>query len=162
MIVSSVIDPDHTDVPLTWRPQERITRFTAPEGVRELANDNEGGQLGAGGPFGAGHYVYLAVNLDSYTNEGTSHYPYFPEYLSTTFGATTSLRNRHIEVYFDPDYRPGRTSTGWRPFGIARASVRFILKPQYSRASIPSPTTSSFVPATAMGSLFTPTSYSPW
>ena len=52
--------------------------------------------------LGLGHYVYLATNLDNHTNEGTSHYPYFPEYLSTTFGATTSLRSRHLEVYFDP------------------------------------------------------------
>ncbi|MGD0222906.1 MAG: DUF2334 domain-containing protein [Terriglobia bacterium] len=129
MIVSSVIDPDHTDVPLTWRPQERITRFAAPEGVRELANDSEGGQpVALAGSFGAGHYVYLAVNLDSYTNEGTSHYPYFPEYLSTTFGATTSLRNRHIEVYFDPDYRPGadfnRLATIWHRAGISTIHIK--------------------------------------
>jgi uncharacterized protein YdaL len=129
MIVSSVIDPDHTDVPLTWRPQERITRFTAPEGVRELANDNEGGQsVALAGSFGAGHYVYLAANLDSYTNEGTSHYPYFPDYLSTTFGATTSLRSRHLEVYFDPADRPGadlnRLALIWHRAGISVIHVK--------------------------------------
>ena len=124
MIVSSVTDPNHTDIPLTWRPAERITRFTSPEGLRELANDNESGQAVAlAGSFGVGHYVYLAAHLDNYTNEGTSHYPYFPEYLSTTFGATTSLRNRHLEVYFDPDYRPGadfnRLATIWHRAGIS-------------------------------------------
>ena len=73
-----------------------------------MADDDESGQpVALAGSFGAGHYVYLATSLDNYTNEGTSHYPYFPEYLSTTFGATTSLRSRHLEVYFDPAYRPG-------------------------------------------------------
>ncbi len=128
MIVSSVTDPNHTDMKLTWRPEERIPRFTAPEDVRELAEDNESGQpVALAGSFGAGHYIYLAAQLDSYTNDGTSHYPYFPEYLSTTFGATTSLRSRHIEVYFDPSYRPGadlnRLAAIWHRSGISTVHV---------------------------------------
>ena len=128
-IVSTVTDPDHTDMQLTWRPEERITRFTPPEGIRELADDNESGQpVALAGSFGAGHYVYLAAQLDSYTNEGTSHYPYFPDYLSTTFGAPTSLRSRHIEVYFDPSDRPGadlnRLATIWHRAGISTVHVK--------------------------------------
>ena len=128
MVVSSVTDPIHADMKLTWRPEERVTRFTAPEGVRDLAEDDESGQpVALAGSFGAGHYVYLATHLDPYTNEGTSHYPYFPEYLSTTFGATTSLRSRHIEVYFDPDNRPGadlnRLATIWHRAGISTVHV---------------------------------------
>ena len=114
---------------LTWRPEERIARFTAPENVRELADDDESGQpVALAGSFGAGHYVYLATHLDNHTNEGTSHYPYFPEYLSTTFGATTSLRSRHLEVYFDPSYRPGadlnRLATIWHRSGISTVHVK--------------------------------------
>jgi uncharacterized protein YdaL len=128
MIVSSVTDPIHADMKLTWRPEERVSRFTAPEDVRELADDDESGQpVALAGSFGAGHYVYLAANLDPHTNEGTSHYPYFPEYLSTTFGAPTSLRSRHIEVYFDPSYRPGadlnRLATIWHRYGISTVHV---------------------------------------
>jgi hypothetical protein len=128
MIVSSVTDPIHADMKLTWRPEERVARFTAPEDVRDLAEDDESGQpVALAGSFGAGHYVYLGTNLDNYTNEGTSHYPYFPEYLSTTFGATTSLRSRHIEVYFDPSDRPGadlnRLATIWHRYGISTVHV---------------------------------------
>jgi len=128
MVVRSVTDPIHADMKLTWRPEERVTRFTAPEGVRELADDDDSGQpVALAGSFGAGHYVFLATHLDPYTNEGTSHYPYFPEYLSTTFGATTSLRSRHIEVYFDPDNRPGadlnRLATIWHRAGISTVHV---------------------------------------
>ena len=127
-IVSSVTDPDHTDVKLTWRPDEHIARFTPPENVRELMDDNESGQpMAFSGSFGAGHYIYLAAQLDNFTNEGTSHYPYFPEYLSTTFGAPTSLRSHHIEVYFDPDSRPGadlnRLATIWHRAGISTVHV---------------------------------------
>ena len=128
MVVSSVTDPNHTDMKLTWRPEERITRFTAPEGIRELADDDESGQpVALAGSFGAGHYVYLAAQLDNHTNEGTSHYPYFPEYLSTTFGAPTSLRSRQIEVYFDPNDHLGadlnRLATIWHRAGISTVHV---------------------------------------
>ncbi len=128
MIVSSVTDPNHADMPLVWRPEERIVRFTAPDDARELANDDEGGQpVAVAGSFGAGHYIYLAAPLDNRTSEGTSHYPYFPEYLSTTFGASSSLRSRHLEVYFDPSYRPGadlnRLATIWHRAGISTVHV---------------------------------------
>ena len=127
-IVSGVTDPDYTDVKLAWHPEEHIARFTAPENVHDLMDDNESGQpVALSGSFGAGHYIYLAAPFDNFTNEGTSHYPYFPEYLSTTFGATTSLRSRHIEVYFDPDSRPGadlnRLATIWHRAGISTVHV---------------------------------------
>ena len=116
---------------LTWRPEERITRFTAPEDVRELMDDNESGQpVALAGSFGAGHYVYLAAHLDNHTNEGTSHYPYFPEYLSTTFGATTSLRSRQHRGVLRSQRSPGGgPQSAWRPSGIARASARFTWRP---------------------------------
>ncbi len=127
-IVSAVTDPDYTDVKLNWLPQEKIPRYNPPDNIRELMDDSEGGQpVAFSGSYGAGHYIYLAAQLDNYTNEGTSHYPYFPEYLSTTFGATTSLRSRHIEVYFDPDSRPGadlnRLATIWHRAGISTVHV---------------------------------------
>ena len=127
-IVSAVTDPDHTDIKLVWHPNEHIARFTAPENAHELMDDDESGQpVAFSGSFGAGHYIYLAAQLDNFTDEGTSHYPYFPEYLSTTFGATTSLRSRHIEVYFDPDSRPGadlnRLATIWHRAGVSTVHV---------------------------------------
>jgi uncharacterized protein YdaL len=128
-IVSAVTDPDHSDVKLTWRPDEHVARFTPPENIRELMDDDESGQpVALAGSFGAGHYIYLATYLDNHTSDGTSHYPYFPEYLSTTFGATTSLRSRHVEVYFDPDLRPGadlnRLATIWHRSGITTIHVK--------------------------------------
>jgi uncharacterized protein YdaL len=129
MVVSTVTDPNHTDMPLVWRPEERVTRFTPPENVRELADTTDGGQpVALAGSYRAGHYVYLAAVLDNHTSDGTSHYPYFPEYLSTTFGAPTSLRNRRIEVYFDPDARPmadyNRLATIWHRSGISTVHVK--------------------------------------
>ncbi len=129
MIVAAVTDPDHSDVQLTWLPEEHLKKFTAPEHVRDLMDDNESGQpVAVAGSFGAGHYIYLAANLDDYTNEGTSHYPYFPIYLSTVFGAPTSLHSRQIEVYFDPADRPGadlnRLATIWHRAGISTVHVK--------------------------------------
>jgi uncharacterized protein YdaL len=127
-IVSSVTDAIHVDMPLSWRPDVQMVRFTAPEDVRELAVDNESGRpVALAGSFGAGHYIFLAAPLDNHTNEGTSHYPYFPEYLNTTFGATSALRSRHLEVYFDPSYRSGadlnRLATIWHRSGIGTVHV---------------------------------------
>lgn len=129
MTVSSVSDPDHSDVPLSWRPQEQVKRFTAPENAHDLMDDRDSGQpVAVSGSYGAGHFIYLAANLDNYTNEGTSHYPYFPAYLGTTFGAVTSLRSQHIEVYFDPADRPGadlnRLATIWHRAGISTVHVK--------------------------------------
>ena len=44
MIVTTVTDAIHQDMKLTWRPQERVSRFTAPEDIRELATDDESGK----------------------------------------------------------------------------------------------------------------------
>ena len=72
-----------------------------------MVENGSGQPVALAGSFGPGRFVYLAASLDSYTNEGTSHYPYFLEYLSTTFGATSPRRRSRLEVYFDPNYRLG-------------------------------------------------------
>jgi hypothetical protein len=128
LVVNSVLDAEHSDMQLTWRPDERVARFTPPPDARELMSDAEGGQpLAVSGSAGAGHYLYLAAALDNHTRYGTSHYPYFPEYLSTTFGASTALRNTRLDVYFDPSYRPGadynRLATIWRRSGISTIHI---------------------------------------
>lgn len=128
LAVSSVSDSNHGDMKLTWRPEEHIARFTPPEDARELMTDTESGQpLAVSGSVGAGHYLYLAAAFDNHTKDGTSHYPYFPEYLSTTFGVSTPLRNSRLDVYFDPSYRPGadynRLATIWRRSGISTIQV---------------------------------------
>ena len=126
--VSSVTDPRHSKIKLTWRPEEPIARFTVPDNARMLMVENGSGQpVALAGSFGAGHFVYLAASLDSYTNEGTSHYPYFLEYLSTTFGATSPRRSSRLEVYFDPNYRLGadlnRLAANWHDSGISTIYV---------------------------------------
>ncbi|MBZ5516735.1 MAG: hypothetical protein LAN62_18175, partial [Acidobacteriia bacterium] len=127
-VVSSVTDPGHAEMKLTWRPEERVDRFTAPADAHALVEDVQSGQpLAVAGASGAGHYIYLAAPLDSHTDDGTSHYPYFPEYLNTVFGVATPLRSRRLEVYFDPSYRPGadfnRLATIWRRSGISTVHV---------------------------------------
>jgi uncharacterized protein YdaL len=128
LVVSSVSDLSHAEMKLTWRPEERVARFTAPSDPNELMTDAESGQpLALAGSAGTGHYIYLAAPLDNHTSEGTSHYPYFPEYLSTTFGVSSPLRNCRLDVYFDPSYRPGadfnRLASIWRRSGISTVHV---------------------------------------
>jgi uncharacterized protein YdaL len=121
--VSTVSDPSHADVPMSWRPTEYVDHFRPPEGTHDLMLDVLSGRpLAVAGSYGSGRYVYLAAPLDSYTDDGTSRYPYFPEYLRENFGASTPLRSHRLEAYFDPSDRPGadlnRLATLWRRSGI--------------------------------------------
>jgi uncharacterized protein YdaL len=121
--VSTVTDQLFPEMFLRWRPEESIQRFTPTSDVRELMVDTESDQLLAyGDEYGRGHYIYLAAPLDPYTTDGTSHYPYFPRYLTEIFGSNTSLRSPRLEAYFDPSYRPGadlnRLAAQWRKSGI--------------------------------------------
>jgi uncharacterized protein YdaL len=136
--ISTVSDDLYPEMELRWRPEQRVERFTEPDGTRELMSDTESDQvLALSGVYGQGQYVHLAVPLDPYTSEGTSHYPYFPKYLSETFGATTPLRTPRIEAYFDPSYRPGadlnRLAVQWRKSGIRTVyAAAWIFYPRYS------------------------------
>jgi uncharacterized protein YdaL len=121
--ISSVSDQEFPEMPLVWRPARQVERFIPPDSARELMAASESGQaLALSGGFGFGRYLHLAVPLDTQTSDGTSSYPYFPQYLSETFGPATPLRSSRIEAYFDPSYRPGasfnRLAGEWHDSGI--------------------------------------------
>jgi uncharacterized protein YdaL len=121
--VSSVSDEEYPEMPLVWHSATAVERFASPDDARELMSDDASGQvLALSGSFGFGRYLHLAVPLDTQTSDGTSRYPYFPQYLSETFGPATPLRSQRIEAYFDPSYRPGigfnRLASEWRRSGV--------------------------------------------
>jgi len=121
--VSTVTDLLFPEMPLRWQGQDPVERFTPPQGIRELMVDKESNQvLAFMGEHGSGRYIYLAAPLDPHTPEATSHYPYFPKYLTEAFGTSTSLRSPHLEAYFDPSFRAGadlnRLAAAWRRSGI--------------------------------------------
>ncbi len=123
LTLSTVTDDAYPEMAIRWRPDVRIERFEEPDGVRELMTDTESDQMLAfSGEHGAGHYVYLAAPLDDHTTDGTSHYPYFPRYITETFGVNTALRSPRIEAYFDPSFRTSadwdRLAIQWRKSGI--------------------------------------------
>jgi len=125
-----ISDQIYPEMNLLWHvpdqkrhPDDRVRRFTAPEDARELMSDTESDQvLAFSDEYGRGHYIYLAAPLDPHTSDGVSHYPYFPKYLTDTFGPNTSLRSPRLETYFDPSYHAGadlnRLATQWRKSGI--------------------------------------------
>jgi hypothetical protein len=121
--VSTVTDVLYPEMDLRWRPEDRVERFTPPEGAEQLMVEPQSKQLLAlAGGYGSGRYVYLAVPLDPHTPGATSHYPYFPEYLAEAFRLPPSPRSPGIEAYFDPSYREGanleRLAASWRQEGI--------------------------------------------
>ena len=106
--VSKVADALFPEMPLEWRPEESIERFTPPQGSRQLMVNPESRQtLAMNADYGSGHYLYLASRLDPYTPDATSHYPYFAEYMSESFRRRSALRTPKAEIYFDPGYRQG-------------------------------------------------------
>lgn len=128
--IANVTDQLFPEMALRWHgtdahltPDDHIQRFTPPEDVRELMVDTESDQvLAYADDYGKGYYIYLAAPFDPHTNDGVSHYPYFPKYLTDTFGANTSLRSPRLEAYFDPSDRSGadlnRLAVQWRKSGI--------------------------------------------
>ncbi|MGE5644590.1 MAG: DUF2334 domain-containing protein [Acidobacteriota bacterium] len=129
LAVGEVSDQLFPEMSLSWRvpagrhSQDHIQRFTTPDDVRELMLDAESDQvLAYSDDYGRGYFIYLAAPLDPHTNDGTSHYPYFPKYLTEIFGANTSLRSPRLEAYFDPAYHPSadlsRLTAQWRKSGI--------------------------------------------
>ncbi len=123
LTVSTVTDQLFPEMFLRWNPDEHVQRFTPTSEVRELMVDAESDQLLAfSDDYGRGHYIYLATPLDPHTNDGTSHYPYFPRYLTEIFGSNSSMRSPRLEAYFDPSYSSGadlnRLTAQWRKSGI--------------------------------------------
>ncbi|MBI3693482.1 MAG: polysaccharide deacetylase family protein, partial [Acidobacteria bacterium] len=121
--VTAVTDLLAPDMALHWRPEEQIERFHAPEGAQPLLADPTSQQtLAVAGSHGSGRYLYLAAPFDPHTREGTSHYPYFGEYLAEGFRLRPGPRSPRLEAYFDPGYREGanlnRLVAAWRQAGI--------------------------------------------
>lgn len=121
--VSAVTDLLFPGMPLRWQGRDPVERFTLPEGTRAFMADKESGQaLAVTGQHGAGRYLWLAAPLDPHTPEGTSHYPYFPNYLSESFGARAPAGGPQLEAYFDPSFRAGAglddLAGAWRQWGI--------------------------------------------
>jgi uncharacterized protein YdaL len=121
--IGAVADVLYPEMGLRWQPEENVTRFSVPDGVRQLMTDHESDQvLASAGSRGAGHFIHLAIPLDNHTPDGVSHYPYFSKYLSETFGMATALRKPRVEAYFDPGFRPGadlnRLAANWQRAGI--------------------------------------------
>jgi len=136
--VGTISDELYPEMYLHWLPEEKVERFTPPEDVHELMVDSESGQpVAFSDDYGSGLYLYLAAPLDPYTKDGTSHYPYFPRYMTDTFGSNTSMRSATIETYFDPSYKPGadlnRLAVQWRKSGIRIIyAAAWIFYPQYT------------------------------
>ena len=121
--VSAVTDLLFPGMPLRWQGRDPVERFRAPEGARAFMVDKDSGQaLAVTGRHGAGRYLYLAAPLDPHTPDASSHYPYFPNYLSETFGGRAPAGGPQIEAYFDPSFRagddPDRLAAAWRQWGI--------------------------------------------
>ena len=125
--ISTVVDVLFPDMSLHWT-DDLVERFTPPEGARQFMVDPQSRQvLAIGGQYGSGHYVHLAAPLDPYTAYGTSHYPYFSEYLNEMFRDRHAMRSARVEVYFDPGFRQGvdltRLVGSWRQDGIRTVYV---------------------------------------
>lgn len=136
--VSKVVDALFPEMSLQWRPEEVLERFTPPQGSRQLMVDPQSRQmLALGADYGSGHFLYLAVPLDTHAPDGASHYPYFSEYLAETFRRYSTVRAPRAEIYFDPGYRQGvdlsHLVATWRQAGARSVYVgAWQFYPKYS------------------------------
>ena len=129
-IVSSVTDPDHSDVKLTWRPEEHIARFTPPENVRELMDDDESGQpVALAGSFGAGplHISGDAI-LTTIPTTAPATIPTSPSISALPSELRLRCAAATSRCTSIPDDRPGadlnRLATIWHRAGISTVHVK--------------------------------------
>jgi hypothetical protein len=121
--VTRVVDVLYPEMALRWQPEELVERFRPPADAEQLMVDPASRQeLALAGSHGLGRFIHLAAPLDSHTARGTSHYPYFAEYLGQGFRQPVRITSPRIEVYFDPAFRDevnlSRLAGYWRRSGI--------------------------------------------
>jgi hypothetical protein len=121
--VKDVTDLAHPERYLRWNPTVAVERFDRPLDAEVLMQDQPTHQaLAFSGVLGRGRYLALAAAFDTTSTLGTSHYPYFGEYLRRVVGYRPLVTRPHIEAYFDPGFRTGADLAalvdGWREAGI--------------------------------------------
>jgi uncharacterized protein YdaL len=136
--VERVTDQAQVDLPLQWRPAVTMQRFRAPDRAAIISNDMDSHSRIAGTfSVGSGKVLYMGVQLDPYTPDGVSHFPFLFEHALKAFERTQQARTRSTELYFDPGLRTEVSiedlAALWRRMGVRVVyASAWVFTPRYS------------------------------
>jgi hypothetical protein len=136
--VERVTDQAQVDLPLQWRPAVTMQRFRVPERAAILSNDMDNHSRVAGTfSVGSGRVLYLGVQLDPFTSDGASHFPFLFEHALKAFDRAQQARKRTTELYFDPGLRTEISiedlAAQWRRMGVRVVyASAWVFNPRYT------------------------------
>ncbi len=104
--VSRIRDRFFPEERIVWQYPELVTKFETAD-VDEVFCSDEITEvpLVIGKKFGKGRFIFFATRFDSYSQNGTSQYPFLLEYVRKYFQLRPIVRRDLLEVYFDPGFR---------------------------------------------------------
>ena len=120
LMIRDTVEPNLT---LRWQPPAVVDDYRLPPGAVTLALEAATGTITAAAfPRRAGKVLYLSAELDPFTSDGTSRYPFVFEHMLDAFGLVLPARRPVVELYFDPGLRPGMSietlAAIWRRAGV--------------------------------------------
>lgn len=94
-------DLDHPEVEIKFRSFLQMEEFTG-DSLKIFCTEPETGMpLAAGGSFGKGRFIYLALPLDKPSSFGYERFPYFHEYFCSHFNYKPFIRDNRLVAYVD-------------------------------------------------------------
>ncbi|MGA9116886.1 MAG: DUF2334 domain-containing protein [Bacteroidota bacterium] len=126
--VSSIQDELFPEERIVWRHPEAAVKFDTREESEVYASDQAtGAPLAVFTRFGKGRILFFATRFDPLSHLGTTHYPFFLEYVRRAFGQGPAARRDDLEMFFDPGFRNNVTIEHlvgrWSEQGIRRIHV---------------------------------------
>jgi hypothetical protein len=100
--VRSVVDLRNPDIPINW-PDVRVARLRTGPGDKILYRDTSNAlPLALSRKLDAGSILLFAALFDPDAGEGYSRYPFFWEYVASTFAVGPVRRGRNLDLFVDP------------------------------------------------------------
>ncbi len=104
--VSHIRDRFFPEERIAWQYPELVTKFETSDIDEVFCSDEvTEAPLVIGKKVGKGRFIFFATRFDSYSQYGTSQYPYLLEYVRKYFHVRPIVRRDLLEVYFDPGFR---------------------------------------------------------
>lgn len=104
--VTNVQDEIFPEERIVWRNAEPAIKFDTEQEAEVYASDQAtGAALAVATSFGKGKVLFFGTRFDPLTHLGTSHYPFFIEYVRRAFGLGPMVRRDDLDMFFDPGFR---------------------------------------------------------
>src|SRR5439155_18853269 len=124
------------DRAIVWQRPAFVPAMGLPEGRLVYTKSREhSGPLVAGGPYGNGNFLALALPLDEQSDLGVTRFPYLVHDAFNQFQMRPQITAPGLHAFFDPDHRKAKDLeqliAGWQAAGITAIHVAAWKGPRY-------------------------------